>query len=177
VASPGLCPVQRARQDAHRRPVCVNAGLHGPGVATRTGAGMLLLHLPARGMGGVSGKPPPTTQAVVARPRPHKTGGVGVALLPPHKTNMLCALIKHALPRSALAAKGGGATHHPPRFAAPHRQVMDVDLVAVFTRRAQDITVSCAMPRGLRLVGRCGFAQDAVMLHTATQYPPQATTP
>ena len=85
VAAPGLCPVQRARQDAHRRTVCVNAGLHGPGVATRTGAGMLLLHLPARGLGGASGKPPPITQAVVAQPRPHKAGGVGGAKLPPHE--------------------------------------------------------------------------------------------
>ena len=82
---------------------------------------------------------------------------------------MPCALIKHALPRSDLAAKGGGATHHPPRFAAPHRQVMDVDLVAVFTRRAQDITVSCANPEGGRLLARrTRFAQDAVMLHTDT---------
>ena len=62
VAAPDRCPVQRALQDAHRRTVCVNAGLHGPGVETRTGAGMLLLHLPARGLGGASGKPPPTTQ-------------------------------------------------------------------------------------------------------------------
>ena len=61
VAAPGRCPVQRARQEAPRRTACVNAGLYGPGVVTRTGAGMLLLHLPARGMGGVSGKPPPTT--------------------------------------------------------------------------------------------------------------------
>ena len=61
---------------------------------------MLLHHMPARGMGGVSGKPPPTT------------------------------------PRSDLAAKGEGATQHQPRFAAPHRKVMDVDLVAGFTQRA-----------------------------------------
>ena len=82
---PRPCPVQRARQDALRRTACVDAGLHGPGVATRTGAGMLLLHLPARGLGGVSGKPPPITQAVVAQPRPHKAGGVGGAKLPPHE--------------------------------------------------------------------------------------------
>ncbi len=78
---------------------CVNSGFYGPGVATRTGAGMLLLHLPARGMGGVSGKPPPTTprsdhtteetQAVVARPRPHKAGGVGVACCPRIKQTCL----------------------------------------------------------------------------------------
>ena len=78
----------------------VNAGFHGPGVVTRAGAGMLLLHVPARGMGGVSGKPPPTT------------------------------------PHSDHAAKGEGVTLYQPRFAAPHRKVMDVDLVAGFTQRA-----------------------------------------
>lgn len=111
----------------------VNAGFHRPGVVTRTGAGMLLLHMPARGMGGVSGKPPPTT------------------------------------PHSDHAAKGEGVTLYQPRFAAPHRKVMDVDLVAGFTRRAQDITASCANPQGGRFFARhtC-FAQDAVMLHTTT---------
>jgi hypothetical protein len=58
------------------------------------------------------------------------------------------------MPRSDLAAKGGGAAHHQPRFAAPHRQVMDVDFVAVFTRRAQDITASYANPQGGRLFAR-----------------------
>lgn len=156
VAAPGLCPVQRARQDALRRPVCVNAGLHGPGVATRTGAGMLLLHLPARGLGGVSGKPPPTTQAVVAQPRPHKAGGVGGAKLPPHEQTKHAQRPHHKQTNTAqhLAAKGEGATQHQPRFAAHPQRGTGGELVAVFTRRAQDITASYANPQGGRFLAR-----------------------
>ena len=39
----------------------VNAGFHRPGVATRAGAGMFLLHMPARGMGALAGNRTPTT--------------------------------------------------------------------------------------------------------------------
>lgn len=45
------------------------------------------------------------------------------------------------------AAKSEGAMRYQPRFAASP-EVMDVDLVAVFTRRAQDITASYANPKG-----------------------------
>ena len=97
---------------------CVNAGLHGPGVVTRTGAGMLLFHLPARGTGGVSGKPPPTTprsdhtteetQAVVARPRPHKTGGVGVACFPRLKQPCLAHQLNTPCRAATLQQKAKG---------------------------------------------------------------------
>ena len=55
---------------------------------------------------------------------------------------------------------------------------MDADLVAVFTRRARDITVSCTnLKGGWFYTRRMRFVQDAVMLKTATQQPAQPTTP
>ena len=62
--------------------------------------------------------------------RPHKAGGVGVAMLPPHQSiaRLAAPHIKQIIraatapqtnkPRSDRAAKGGGAAHHQPRFAA-----------------------------------------------------------
>jgi len=54
------------------------------------------------------------------------------------------------------AAKGEGATHHQPRFAAPRRRRWNLTLtcVAAFTRKAQDITASYANPKGGRLHAR-----------------------
>lgn len=95
VAAPGRCPVQRARQDAQHRTTCVNAGLHGPGVETRTGAGMLLLHLPARGLGGVSGKPAPHYTSGGGAATTAQGRGVGGAKLPPHQAMTRLAAQRH----------------------------------------------------------------------------------
>ena len=155
VAAPGRCSVQRARQDAQRCTACVNAGLHGPGVATRTGAGMLLLHLPARGLGGVSGKPAPHNTSGGGAATTAQGLGVGGAKLPPHEQTHRAATTpqpnKHA---QHHAAKGEGATLHQPRFAARPLRGTGGELVAVFTRRAQDITASYANPQGGRLLAR-----------------------
>ena len=147
VAAPGRCPVQRARQDAQRRTACVNAGLHGPGVVTRTGAGKLLLHLPARGLGGVSGETAPHNAARWWRSHDRTRPGVW--------GERSCPRMNKPNTRSDHAAKGEGATLHQPRFAAPHRQVMDVDvdLVAVFTRKGARHNRLLCEPAGRAVFG------------------------
>jgi hypothetical protein len=52
---------------------------------------------------------------------------------PPGGWGALAGNRPHTTSRSDHAAKGEGVTLYQPRFAAPHRKVMDVDRVAVFT--------------------------------------------
>ena len=61
--------------------------------------------------------------------------------------------------RHDQAAKSEGARHHQPRFAAPRRRRWNLTLtcVAGFTRRAQDIKVSYANPKGGSFSGACAL--------------------
>lgn len=128
-----------------------------PGVATRTGAGMLLLHMPARGPGGVAGNRPPQPCAVVAQPRPHKTGGVGVARCPRMNRHRAATRDREENPRSDHAAKGEGATLHQPRFAACPQRGTGGERVAVFTRKGARHNGTYANPQGAQRL-RSNFA-------------------
>lgn len=159
VAAPGRCPVQRARQDAHRRTDCVNAGLHGPGVATRTGAGMLLLHLPARGLGGASGKPPPITQRGGAATTAQGRGCGGSEAAPASSNDAACRTTpqtNQTAQRPCSKRRRGDASPAP--FCCPPQRGTGGEWVAVFTRKGARHNGLLCEPAGRAVVGPACFA-------------------
>lgn len=72
-------------------------------------------------------------------------GGTLAGKRPPHKARSDHTKTRHRPARPCSKKRRGDALPAP--FCCPSPEVMDVDLVAVFTRRARDITASYATRR------------------------------
>ena len=130
-----LCAIQRAMQGASQRTMSVNTGLPKARGGSADGCGHASASLGRWGDGGtLAGK------------------------RPPHKARSDNSKTRHRPARPCSKRRRGDALPAP--FCCPSPEVMevDLDLVAGFTRRAQDITASYANPKGGRFYRRPRFA-------------------